>query len=42
VQVEIATLTQSELVLKQVVPAEAQEQHFKLASAPYVCPDMKR
>ncbi len=42
IQAEIRSLSENELVLRLLVPDDPQEQRFTPASAPYVCPDMKR
>jgi hypothetical protein len=42
VQAEIQTISDTELVLRLVVPTEIQAQHYQPATVPYVCPDMKR
>lgn len=40
INADISSLTDTELVLSLKLGSEVQEQHFALASVPYVCPDM--
>ena len=41
INADIASISDSELVLKLNLGKDVQEQHFVLATVPYVCPDMK-
>ncbi|WP_172123636.1 MULTISPECIES: hypothetical protein [unclassified Devosia] len=40
IDADIATLTETELVLRMHLGTETQEQRFVTATVPYVCPDM--
>ena len=42
INADIASLTETELVLSLKLGSDVLEQHFTTASVPYVCPDMEK